>query len=75
MRPDSEERFLRQVVGIVPGGDTSQERAHRLLVPIDQHVERALGAVADRGDQRVVTLVHLVFGSDDRGEQETQRAD
>ena len=35
---------------------------------VDEHIERAFGAVADRGHELVVALFHLPLGSDDSGE-------
>jgi hypothetical protein len=36
----------------------AQEEAHGVLVSIDEHVERLLGAVPDGRDQRSLVIVH-----------------
>lgn len=64
MCPCGEKRFLCHVirVGIV-SQEPSQERSDRLLMPIDEDVERRLGPTTNSGDERAVVIVVIAHFS------------
>jgi hypothetical protein len=64
MCPCGEERFLCHVVRVrIVSQEPAQERSDRLLMPIDEEVERWLGSTTNSGDERAVVIVVIAHFS------------